>query len=50
MTMDFKLANASLAAAVKPGSAVTFEFVERKPGEYVITKVEPDGAASAGRR
>jgi Cu(I)/Ag(I) efflux system membrane fusion protein len=50
MTMDFMLANAALAARVKPGSAVSFEFVERKPGEYVITKLEPDAAASSGRR
>ena len=41
MTMEFKLANASLASGLKPGSAVAFEFVERAPGEWVITGVEP---------
>ena len=41
MTMDFALANASLVAGVKPGTAVAFEFVERKPGEWVVTSVKP---------
>jgi RND family efflux transporter MFP subunit len=50
MTMPFVLANSSLAARVKPGSAVSFEFVERKPGEYVITKLEPQSAAAPGGR
>jgi Cu(I)/Ag(I) efflux system membrane fusion protein len=40
MTMEFVTANASLSANVKPGSAITFEFVERKPGEWMITKLE----------
>ncbi|MDP1956671.1 MAG: efflux RND transporter periplasmic adaptor subunit, partial [Rhodocyclaceae bacterium] len=35
MTMEFVPANAALFAAVKPGSAISFEFVERKPGEWV---------------
>jgi Cu(I)/Ag(I) efflux system membrane fusion protein len=40
MTMDFALANSSLAAGIKPGSAISFEIVERKQGEYVITKLQ----------
>ncbi len=40
MTMDFALANSSLAAGIKPGSAITFELVERNPGEWVITKMQ----------
>jgi Cu/Ag efflux protein CusF len=40
MTMDFALANSSLAAGIKPGSAISFEIVERKQGEYVITKMQ----------
>jgi len=40
MTMEFKAANASLLAALKPGAKVTFEFVERQPGEWVITSVK----------
>ena len=41
MTMDFSLANASLVSGMKPGTAIGFEFVERKPGEWVITSVKP---------
>ena len=40
MTMDFMLANPSLADKVKAGSAISIEFVERKPGEWVITKLD----------
>ncbi|MCX7163675.1 MAG: efflux RND transporter periplasmic adaptor subunit [Rhodocyclales bacterium] len=45
MTMDFMLANPSLAEKFKPGSAISIEFVERKPGEWVITKMEAGAAA-----
>jgi len=40
MTMDFVPANAALFAGIKPGTAIAFEFVERKPGEWVITKID----------
>jgi len=40
MTMEFVPANSALFADVKPGSAISFEFVERKPGEWVITKLD----------
>jgi Cu(I)/Ag(I) efflux system membrane fusion protein len=40
MTMEFVPANAALFADIKPGAHISFEFVERKPGEWVITKVE----------
>lgn len=40
MTMDFPLANSSLAAGIKPGSKITFELVERKPDEWVITRIQ----------
>jgi Cu/Ag efflux protein CusF len=40
MTMDFALANPSLAANLKPGSAIEFEIVERGAGEWVITKLQ----------
>ncbi len=40
MTMEFVPANAALFANIKPGTAIAFEFVERKPGEWVITWVE----------
>ncbi|HQE40731.1 MAG TPA: efflux RND transporter periplasmic adaptor subunit, partial [Zoogloea sp.] len=44
MTMEFKLANPALQAALKPGAKVTVEFVERQPGEWVITAVKPADA------
>ena len=40
MTMEFKVANASLLESLKPGAKVTVEFVERQPGEWVITSVK----------
>ena len=39
MTMEFKAANATLLRGLKPGQAVAFEFVERQPGEYVVTSI-----------
>jgi len=41
MTMEFKVANAALLKALKPGAQVSFEFVERAPGEWVITSIKP---------
>jgi predicted RecB family endonuclease len=41
MTMEFKLANEALLKELKPGAMVTFEFVERQPGEWVITGAKP---------
>jgi Cu(I)/Ag(I) efflux system membrane fusion protein len=40
MTMEFQVANASLLKSLKPGAKVSIEFVERKPGEWVITSVK----------
>ena len=40
MTMDFVLANSSLADNAQIGGAITFEIVERKPGEWVITRLQ----------
>ena len=45
MTMEFAAANPSLLAGLKPGTPVTFEFVERQPGEWVITRVTTRTAA-----
>ncbi len=39
MTMEFKVANAALLDGLKAGQAVHFEFVERQPGEFVITSI-----------
>ena len=47
MTMDFILANPGLADKLKAGSPIYIEFVERGPGEWVITKIEAKGAAAA---
>ncbi len=41
MTMEFKLANAALLNGLKPGATVAFEFVERQPGEWVVTGIKP---------
>ena len=45
MTMDFMLANSGLIGNLKPGAAIEFTFVERKPGEWVIVKLEGTGAS-----
>jgi Cu(I)/Ag(I) efflux system membrane fusion protein len=48
--MEFTFANESLTKGLKPGSAISFEFVERKPGEWVITGIQPaTGGVSAPR-
>ena len=41
MTMEFKLANDALLKDLKPGAMITAEFVERQPGEWVITSIKP---------
>ena len=45
MTMDFVLANSGQLGNLKPGASVSFSFVERKPGEWLIIKLEGTGAA-----
>ena len=44
MTMDFDLASPDVVAAVAPGTAMDFEFEERGPGEFAITRIVPKGA------
>ena len=44
MKMDFVLANPALVQNISPGSQVAIEFVERKPGEWVITSMRPAAA------
>ncbi|MDP4027669.1 MAG: efflux RND transporter periplasmic adaptor subunit [Gallionella sp.] len=46
MTMDFVLAHSALAAGIKPGTAISFEIVERQPGEWVITGLQTAPARS----
>jgi Cu/Ag efflux protein CusF len=47
MTMEFVPANDAIARTVKPGSPIRFEFVERKHGEWVVTKIEPASGATS---
>ena len=44
MTMEFVPANPSLLTDLGPGTTFDFEFVERKPGEWVITSILPAAA------
>jgi len=37
MSMEFAVSNSGLLQGYKPGDMVAFEFVERKPGEWVVT-------------
>ncbi|MBS1158686.1 MAG: Secretion protein HlyD [Proteobacteria bacterium] len=48
MTMEFMVANDALRKDLKPGAMVAFEFVERAPGEWVITAVKPAANSPAG--
>lgn len=40
MTMDFQVATPALLSGLKPGATVAFEFVERQPGEWVVTRIK----------
>ncbi|MBL8437747.1 MAG: efflux RND transporter periplasmic adaptor subunit [Zoogloeaceae bacterium] len=46
MTMEFKLANPALLQQLPPDAKVAVEFVERQPGEWVITSVKPAGQSA----
>lgn len=48
MTMDFALANPALVAGLKPGTRVAMEIVERKPGEWVVTRMRALQGPAAG--
>jgi Cu(I)/Ag(I) efflux system membrane fusion protein len=50
MTMDFALANPSLAANIEPGTPIEFEIVERGAGEWVITRMSAKEAGHAEHR
>jgi RND family efflux transporter MFP subunit len=45
MTMEFAVANSALLDGVAPGQRVRIEFVERKPGEWVVVKLTRQPAA-----
>ncbi|MDR1934945.1 MAG: efflux RND transporter periplasmic adaptor subunit [Candidatus Accumulibacter sp.] len=42
MTMEFKAAHAALLQGLGPGDRIAFEFVERAPGEWVITAISKE--------
>ena len=41
MTMEFRVANEALLGKLRVGTTVAIEFVERQPGEWLITGVQP---------
>jgi len=46
MEMEFGVAPGALPRTLKPGDRVRFDMKPGKPGEYLITKIEP---VAAGR-
>jgi membrane fusion protein, copper/silver efflux system len=44
MTMDFQLASPELVKGMAPGTPIRFEFEQRGPGEYIVTRIEATGA------
>lgn len=40
MTMEFAVSHNTLLKGLQAGAAITFEFVERQPGEWVIVSLE----------
>ncbi len=44
MSMEFKVANPALMKDLPPKAKVTVDFVERQPGEWVITGVKPQSS------
>jgi len=47
MTMEFAVSHGTLLKDLKPGAAISFEFVERQPGEWVIVSLQPDKTSAA---
>lgn len=47
MSMEFKVANSALMKDLPPKAKVTVDFVERQPGEWVITGVKPQAGGKA---
>ena len=45
---DVESANGAILSALKPDAVVGFDFVERAPGEWMITKVVPRGGSPTG--
>ena len=47
MSMEFSVANSGLLQGYKAGDVIGFEFVERQPGEWVVTSIRRLQAAPA---
>jgi Cu(I)/Ag(I) efflux system membrane fusion protein len=47
MSMEFAVANSTLLQGYQAGDAVAFEFVERQPGEWVVTSLQHVKAGAA---
>ena len=47
MTMDFKVKDAALLRALKPGQRIVFDLAGEAGGEYTIVRVQPAGAKPA---
>ena len=47
MTMEFVAANDAITKSARRGAPIRFEFVERKPGEWVVTKIEAAAGPAA---
>jgi len=47
MSMDFKVKDAALLRAVKPGQRIVFDLVGESGGEYVIVRIQAAGAKPA---
>ena len=46
MTMEFKVATSALLSGLEAGSDIAFEFVQRTPGDWVITRIVPRAPAA----
>ena len=49
MTMDFGIASLELVANLAPGTPIRFEFEQREPGEFVVTRIEKAPKGVAGK-
>lgn len=49
MTMEFRVEDKALLKTVKPGQSVQIDIMQRRPGEFVITRIAP-GAPAAEHR
>ncbi|HSA69434.1 MAG TPA: efflux RND transporter periplasmic adaptor subunit [Burkholderiales bacterium] len=48
MSMEFKVKDKALLAGLKPGQSVEFDLTQLEPGEYLVERIAPTGAAHKG--